>query len=78
MKRVKSYDKITTDLWFQQVQGHGARTVRRLALQLDLYLPRLACEVTHVAARVEDGDLAPCLGLLGPLAWVHKVPTNGF
>ena len=24
-----------------------------------------------IAARVEDGDLAPCLGLLGPLVGVH-------
>ena len=41
---------------------------RRLSLQLDLHLPWLA------AARVEDGDLAPCLGLLGPLAGVHLQP----
>lgn len=51
---------------------------RRLALQLDLHLPILPWlargEVAHTAARVEDGDLAPCLGLLGPLAGVHLQP----
>ena len=48
---------------------------RRLSLQLDLQLPWLARgEVAHTAARVEDGDLAPCLGLLGPLAGVHLQP----
>ena len=48
---------------------------RRLALQLDLHLPWLARgEVAHTAARVEDGDLALCLGLLGPLAGVHLQP----
>ena len=48
------------------------QTFRRLALQLDIHLPWLARgEVAHTAARVEDGDLAPCLGLLGPLAGVH-------
>ena len=66
--------QLNTDLRFQQVQGHGARTVRRLALQLDLDLPWLAGEVAHVAARVEDGDLAPRLGLLGPLAGVRLEP----
>ena len=45
---------------------------RRLSLQLDLHLPWLARgEVAHTAARVGDGDLAPCLGLLGPLVGVH-------
>ena len=45
------------------------QTFRRLALQLDIHLPWLArSEVAHIAARVEDRDLAPCLGLLGALA----------